>query len=99
MFNFETVSLFTRKRDSTKENTQLKERAREELKRYECFNTLLNGNEEMFRKCKDVILQDILSATRTNSRINRDYLLGYQDALDTILLDLDRYRQAVKQLS
>jgi hypothetical protein len=99
VFNFETVSLFSRKRDSTKESEKLKERAREELKRYECFNTLLNGKEEMFQKCKDIILQDVLNATRTNTRINRDYLLGFQDALDIVLLDLERYREAIKQLS
>lgn len=99
MFNLETISLFSRKRDSTKVEDKLKERARDELKRYECFNTLFNGKEEMFQKCKDIILQDVLTATRSNSRINRDYLLGYQDALDIVLEDLERYKRAIEILT
>ena len=99
MFNFETISLFTKKRDSTKENTQAKDRARDELKRYECFNALLNGKEECFKKCKDIILQDVLTATRGNTKINRDYLIGFQDALDIVLRDFERYKKAIEILS
>lgn len=99
MFNLETISLFTKKRDSTKENTQAKEKARDELKRYECFNTLLNGKEECFKQCKDIILQDVLTATRSNTKINRDYLLGFQDALDVVMRDFERYRKALEVLS
>ncbi len=99
MFNFETISLFSRKRDSTIEDARAKEVAREELKRYECFNTLLNGKEECFKKCKDIILQDVLTATRSNSKINRDYLLGFQDALDIVLTDFSRYKDAIRKLS
>lgn len=98
MFNLETISLFSKKRDSTHRDTQAIEKAQEELKRYECFNTLLNGKEECFRKCKDIILQDVLNATRSNTRINRDYLLGYQDAIDIFLTDLARYKDAIDKI-
>ena len=98
MFNLETISLFSKKRDSTRRDTQAIEKAQEELKRYECFNTLLNGKEECFRKCKDIILQDVLNATRSNTRINRDYLLGYQDAIDVFLTDLARYKDAIDKI-
>lgn len=99
MFNLETINLFTRKRDSTKSDTQAIEKAQSELKKYECFNTLLNGKEECFKQCKNVILQDVLTATRANPKINRDYLLGYQDALDTILRDFDKFKVAMEKLS
>ena len=98
MFNLETISLFSKKRDSTHRDTQAIEKAQEELKRYECFNTLLNGKEECFRKCKDIILQDVLNATRSNTRINRDYLLGYQDAIDIFLTDLARNKDAIDKI-
>lgn len=99
MFNLETISLFSRKRDSTKVDEQAIVKAQEELKRYECFNTLLNQKEECFKKCKDVILQDVLTATRSNTKINRDYLLGFQDALDIFLTDFARYKNAIQKLS
>jgi len=99
VFNLETISLFSRKRDSTKVDEQAIVKAQEELKRYECFNTLLNQKEECFKKCKDVILQDVLTATRSNTKINRDYLLGFQDALDIFLTDFARYKNAIQKLS
>jgi len=99
VFNLETISLFSRKRDSTKVDEQAIVKAQEELKRYECFNTLLNQKEECFKKCKDIILQDVLTATRSNTKINRDYLLGFQDALDIFLTDFARYKDAIQKLS
>lgn len=99
MFNLETISLFSRKRDSTKVDEQAIVKAQEELKRYECFNTLLNQKEQCFKKCKDIILQDVLTATRSNTKINRDYLLGFQDALDIFLTDFARYKDAIQKLS
>lgn len=99
MFNLETINLFTKRRDSTKVDTQAIEKAQSELKKYECFNTLLNGKEECFKQCKDIILQDVLLATRSNSKINRDYLLGFQDALDIILRDFERFKTAMDKLN
>lgn len=98
MFNLETISLFSRKRDSTETNELVKVKAQEELKKYECFNTLLNQKEEVFKQCKDIILQDVLIATRANSKINRDYLLGFQDALDIFLSDFERFKDAMEKL-
>lgn len=99
MFNLETISLFSRKRDSTKVDEQAKVTAQAELKKYECFNTLLNQKEECFNQCKNIILQDVLLATRSNSKINRDYLLGFQDALDTFMRDFGRFKTAMEKLS
>lgn len=99
MFNLETISLFSRKRDSTKVDKQAIATAQAELKKYECFNTLLNQKEECFNQCKNIILQDVLLATRSNSKINRDYLLGFQDALDIITRDYERFRTAMEKLS
>lgn len=99
MFNIETISLFSKKRDSTPKEDKAKATAQAELKRYECFNTLLNQKEECFKKCKDIILQDVLLATRSNTKINRDYLLGFQDALDVIIRDYERFKTAMEKLS
>ena len=99
MFNLETINLFTKKRNQTQEDMQARIKAREELKKYECFNNLLNTREELFKDCKNVILQEILTITRSNTKINRDYLIGYQDALDVFLRNLEKYRVAVEKLS
>lgn len=98
MFNLETISLFSQKKHNTDADNKAREVAQAELKRYECFNTLLNGKENLFLQCKDVILQDILTVTRSNPKINRDYLIGYQDAIDTFLNKLARYKDAMEKI-
>lgn len=99
MFNFETISLFTERITKPSEaKVKAREKAQSELKRYECFNKLFNNKEDLFKECKDIILQDILTSTRSNTKINRDYLLGYQDALDVFLRYLGRYNTAMEKL-
>lgn len=93
MFNYETIQNFL-KRDSTETEDYAIEKAKEVLKKYECFSELLNGREELFDKCKDIILKDLLLATRSSSAINRDYLVGYQDAVDVFMKNLDMVRAA-----
>lgn len=94
MFNFETVQNFL-KRDSTIESDlQAIEQAKDILKRYDCFNQLLNGKEKLYEMCKDVMLKDILLSVRGSSQINRDYLIGYQDALEVFISNLSRYKEA-----
>lgn len=98
MFNLETISLFSQKKSDKEANDRAREVAQAELKRYECFNTLLNGKENLFLKCRDVILQDILTVTRSNPKINRDYLIGYQDAIDSFMRCLNRYKDAMEKI-
>ena len=99
MFNFETINLFTERITKPNEaKVRAGEKAQSELKRYECFNKLLNNKEDLFKECKDIILQDILTSTRSNTKINRDYLLGYQDALDIFLRYLGKYNTAMEKL-
>ena len=99
MFNLETISLFTERiTRPSKVRVEAIEKAQGELKKYECFNKLLNNKEDLFKECKNVILQDILTSTRSNTKINRDYLLGYQDALDVFLKCLSRYNTAMEKL-
>lgn len=94
MFNYETIQHFL-KRDSTDEQRSYAiEQAKEILKKYECFAELLNGKEELFQKCKDIMLKDLLLATRSSSAINRDYIIGYQDAIEVFLRNLDSYKGA-----
>lgn len=100
MFNLETISLFTQQfTKSNKINVEAIEKAQSELKRYECFNQLLNNREDLFNQCKDIILKDILTSTRTNTKINRDYLLGYQDAIEVFTSYLSRYNKAIDKLN
>lgn len=99
MFNFETINLFTERITKPNEaRVKAREKAQSELKKYECFNKLLTNKEDLFKECKDIILQDILTSTRSNTKINRDYLLGYQDALDVFLRYLGRYNTAMEKL-
>ena len=99
MFNLETISLFTERiTRPSKVRVEAIEKVQGELKKYECFNKLLNNKEDLFKECKNVILQDILTSTRSNTKINRDYLLGYQDALDVFLKCLSRYNTAMEKL-
>ena len=98
MFNVETIQNFLR-RDSTEEDVRAIEQAKEFLKKYECFSKLLNGKEELFQECKDIILKDLLLITRGNSNINRDYIIGYQDAVEIFLRNLDKYKEAIEQIN
>lgn len=100
MFNLETISLFTQHfTKSEKINVEAIEKAQSELKRYECFSKLLNNKEDLFNQCKDIILKDILTSTRSNTKINRDYLLGYQDAIEVFIKYLGRYNTAMDKLN
>lgn len=97
MFNYETIQNFLR-RDSTKEDVEAIEKAKDILKKYECFGKLLNGREELFQQCKDIILKDLLLLTRGNSSINRDYLIGYQDAVEVFIRNLEKYKEVHEQI-
>ena len=97
MFNYETIQNFLR-RDSTKEDVEAIEKAKDILKKYECFSQLLNGKEELFQKCKDIILKDLLLLTRGNPSINRDYLIGYQDAVEVFIRNLEKYKEVHEQI-
>ena len=97
MFDIETIQNFL-KRDSTKEDVAAIEQAKETLKKYECFGQLLNGKEELFQKCKDIILKDLLLLTRGNPSINRDYIIGYQDAVEVFIRNLQKYKDTHEQI-
>lgn len=98
MFNYETIQNFLR-RDSTESQVKAIEQAKDILKKYECFSKLLNGKEDLFQECKDIILKDLLLITRGNSNINRDYIIGYQDAVEIFLRNLDKYKEAIEQIN
>lgn len=98
MFNYETIQNFL-KRDSTESQVKAIEQAKDILKKYECFSKLLNGKENLFQECKDIILKDLLLITRGNSNINRDYIIGYQDAVEVFLRNLDKYKEAIEQIN
>ena len=97
MFNYETIQNFLR-RDSTKEDVEAIEKAKDILKKYECFSQLLNGKENIFQQCKDIILKDLLLLTRGNPSINRDYLIGYQDAVEVFIRNLEKYKETHEQI-
>ena len=97
MFDIETIQNFL-KRDSTKEEVEAIEQAKETLKKYECFSKLLNGKEDLFQECKDIILKDLLLLTRGNPSINRDYIIGYQDAVEVFIRNLQKYKDIHEQI-
>ena len=97
MFNYETIQNFLR-RDSTEDNVKAIEQAKELLKKYECFSKLLNGKEDLFQECKDIILKDLLLLTRGNPSINRDYIIGYQDAVEVFIRNLQKYKDIHEQI-
>lgn len=98
MFNVETIQNFLR-RDSTEENVKAIEQAKEFLKKYECFSKLLNGKENLFQECKDIILKDLFLIIRGNPNVNRDYIIGYQDAVEVFLRNLDKYKEVMEQIN
>ena len=97
MFDIETIQNFL-KRDSTKEDVEAIEQAKETLKKYECFSKLLNGKEDLFQECKDIMLKDLLLLTRGNPSINRDYIIGYQDAVEVFIRNLQKYKDTHEQI-
>lgn len=98
MFNVETIQNFLR-RDSTEEDVRAIEQAKEFLKKYECFSKLLNGKENLFQECKDIILKDLFLIIRGNPNVNRDYIIGYQDAVEVFLRNLDKYKEVMEQIN
>ena len=98
MFNVETIQNFLR-RDSTEENVKAIEQAKEFLKKYECFSKLLNGKENLFQECKDIILKDLFLIIRGNPNVNRDYIIGYQDAVEVFLRNLSKYKEVMEQIN
>lgn len=98
MFNVETIQNFLR-RDSTEEDVKAIEQAKEFLKKYECFSKLLNGKENLFQECKDIILKDLFLIIRGNPNVNRDYIIGYQDAVEVFLRNLDKYKEVMEQIN
>ena len=97
MFDIETIQNFL-KRDSTKEEVEAIEQAKETLKKYECFSKLLNGKEDLFQECKDIMLKYLLLLTRGNPSINRDYIIGYQDAVEVFIRNLQKYKDTHEQI-
>lgn len=93
MFNFETIQNYLKK-DTLENEDAAKEMAKDILKKYECFNKLLNGKEDIFQTCKDIILKDLLANLRGNPSVNRDYIIGYQDAVEVFLRNLIKFRDA-----
>lgn len=93
MFNFETIQNYLKK-DASFEEDATKEMAKDILKKYECFNKLLNGKEDIFQTCKDIILKDLLATLRGNPSANRDYIIGYQDAVEVFLRNFNKFRDA-----
>lgn len=98
MFNVETIQNFLR-RDSTEEDVKAIEQAKEFLKKYECFSKLLNGKENLFQECKDIILKDLFLIIRGNPNVNRDYIIGYQDAVEVFLRNLSKYKEVMEQIN
>lgn len=98
MFNVETIQNFLR-RDSTEEDVKAIEQAKEFLKKYECFSKLLNGKENLFQECKDIILKDLFLIIRGNPNVNRDYIIGYQDAVEVFLRNLNKYKEVMEQIN
>lgn len=100
MFNIEAINLFTQHSPEKEDKYKLleKERVISEIKKYERFNKLIGDREDLYLECKNFILQDILTLVRSNDKINRDYLIGYQDAVDVFMKNLVKYRVAMEKL-
>lgn len=100
MFSIETINLFAQRSQEKDDERKLleKERVMSEIKKYERFNKLIGDREDLYLECKDFILQDVLTSIRSNDKINRDYLIGYQDALEVFMRNLTKYKVAMDKL-
>ena len=90
MFNYETIQNFL-KRDSTETEDYAIEKAKEVLKKYECFSELLNGREELFEKCKDKT-SVLISPEELSNYLGEKYPTGAIEVTEIINnLVLDNY--------
>lgn len=93
--NFEEAQrVATKKRTSKKQQETLaNEQVRKELlesqkfvEERKAFEELVEGREELFKKCTDYIfLTQLIPALNVNQRMNADYCSGFRDGLEAFV--------------
>jgi len=68
--------------------------AKDILKKYECFNGLLKGKEDLFNEVEKICLLELFTNLNNCKFANRDFLLGYKYGIKTIFNHYQDYLTA-----
>lgn len=98
-FNLETIQTFlnTPIGELTRDTVAI-EQAKENLKTFECFKQLLDGRLELFDKCSEVSILNLLESMGRDPTVDRSYILGYKAGIKSLKDYLDRYQTALDYL-
>lgn len=75
------------------------ENAKDQFKKYESFNTLLNGKGKEFNECKDICLLELCNNLGMYKDIDRNFLLGFKAGLNSLEECYRKYVDAREYLS
>lgn len=97
--NYETIQNFlnTPIKDLVKDRAAI-EHAKDILKKYECFNSLLKDKEKLFKQCEEIILLELLNNLHMYEKADRSFILGYKLGIKSLIDRLDKYNQAWEYL-
>lgn len=96
-FNFETIQTFlnTPISELTRDTVAIGQ-AKENLKRYECFNQLLEGRLNLLKDCKDLVLLELITSSMgRDPTIDRNFILGFKAGINSFEEYLSRYKQSL----
>lgn len=98
--NYETIQSFlnTPVKDFFRDEVAI-EHAKDTLKKYECFNSLLKDKEELFKQCEEIILLELLNNLPVYKEADRSFIIGYKFGLRSLLDRLDEYKKAYEYLN
>lgn len=68
-----------------------------ELAKLSCFKELLHNKTSEFEQCKEIAIKELLNSMRVKPEINRDYLIGFQDAYKAFDNYLNRFYELMEQ--
>lgn len=97
--NYETIQNFlnTPIGDLIRDEVAI-EQAKENLKKYECFNNLLKDRLELFKECENICSLELLSNLNLYKDVDRSYILGFKQGIQSLKDFYDVYQQAFEYL-
>lgn len=72
--------------------------AKENLKKYESFNSLLKDRLELFKQCEKICSLELLESLPANAVVDRSYILGFKQGLKSLELLYNKYQDAFNYL-
>ena len=85
--------------DIKKSELEAKEEARELLKKYKCFDDLLNNKLDILEECQNTLLVNALRNIRQRPEVDRSYVLAINDVFYFLRFYFQEYNKAKELLN